>query len=88
MLPKFELLKISFGGPYEALTQMRMGCDTYAYVSNLTQLRMCGFYTLKWITNYIHLCTIVRGTCPWVLVRKCVIEREIWSIFSKSHIRL
>ena len=51
MLPKSQLKMTSFGGPYEALTQMRMGYDTYAYVSNLTQLRMGGFYTLKMITK-------------------------------------
>ena len=67
----------SFGGPYEALTQMRMGCDTYAYVSNLTQLRMGGFHTLKLVIDHIHLCAVVRGTCPCFLVRKCVTDREI-----------
>ena len=44
-------------------------------------------YTLKWIANHIHLCTIVRGMCPCVLVKKCVMDWEIWSKNSKPHIR-
>ena len=85
MLLKFQLKRTLFGGPYEALTQMQMGCDTYVYVSNWTQLHMGGLYTLDLIIGCIHLCAVVRGTCPYVLVRKCVADREIWSIFNMSH---
>ena len=35
---------------------------------------MGGFMILDLITNYIHACAVVRGTCPCVLVRKCVID--------------
>ena len=31
---------------------------------------------MKLITNHMYLCIVVRGMCPCVLVRKCVIERE------------
>ena len=49
--------------------------------------RMGGFMILELITNHIHVCAIVRGTCPCVLVRKCVIDRELESILGRSHIR-
>ena len=48
---------------------------------------MGGYIILELITKYIHLCAVVRGTCPCVLVRKCVMDRELESIFSRSHIR-
>ena len=49
------------------VTHTRMG---------LTPLHMGGFLFLKLIDNHTHLCIVVRGMCPCVLVRKCVIERE------------
>ena len=50
------------------------GCIPYAYDCNLKHGRMGGFWVLKLIDGDIFFCTIVRGTCPCVLVKKCVID--------------